>query len=682
MASRLLNLLAIFPYIVFAQNQPSDSLSGWKTLEEVEVNALSLPTSQQEYPGMIGVIDLKKLSLSDPTIASGVVNQVPGVYWHSGALNTNRITIRGIGSRSPFSTNKIRAYYADIPLTDGGGETAVEDIDLAFVGGIEIHKGANSTLFGSGLGGTVLLKKISDKEEFVKLNTTLGSYGMLKSGLVGNISAGKVKARVGYQLQKSDGYRNNNAFERQSVFYDLSYQQRKTSVNLLGLFMKQKAFIPSSLGITDYTESPTNAAFTWGSAQGFEDYNRWLFGLSLEQELRNKSKVITSLYSIGREAFEPRPFNILAEKNSGIGVRSRWQKVGEVWSFHAGFEGYSDKYESQTYENLYQNNGGQGSLQGQLFSSGKQPRSYFNLFAESKYYLKEKTILSFGINMNKTKYRLETNFPDISSATKKFETVLSPRLSVTYQLNANANIFATISHGFSPPSVDDSSNPDGSFNLEIQPEKGWNRELGFKHASEKINFQFSAYSMDITDLLVTRRTAEDVVFGVNAGRTLHNGMETSLDYLLLASKHTELVGRITYSYSDFTFKEFIDDANSFTGNQLTGVPKNQLNMTLAYQMTWFFSGLSFQYVDDMPITDDNAVFSQSYQLLNLYSGANLSFGEKWSSQVMVRLNNVFDVRYAAMLAINARSFGASEPRYYYPGMPLNYQVSASIAYRL
>lgn len=682
-ASKLLNLLAVFPYLAFGQNQEErDTLEVWKTLQEVEVNALSLPSSQYEYGGMVGVINSKKLSVSDPTIATNVLNQIPGVYWHSGALNTNRITIRGIGSRSPFSTNKIRAYYQDIPLTDGGGETTLEDIDLSFVSGIEVQKGANSSLYGSGLGGTVFLKKLSSEMDYVKLNTSLGSYGMLKSGVASSLQIKNVSIQTGYQYQTSDGYRDNNSFERQTFFSNLSFDVGKSKLDFLGLFLKQKAFIPSSLGFTNFTESPTNAAFTWEGAKGFEDYDRWLLGLTLERDLGNQSKLISTIYTIGRDAYEPRPFNILTEKNAGLGLRSRWERIGDSWSLSAGLEAYSDQYQSSTFENLYRDNGDDGSLQGAILTDGEQPRAYLNAFAESKYYLKEKAILSAGLNVNKTKYQLETKLPDQLSQRKEFNLMVSPRLSVTYLLNENANVFATISHGFSPPSVDDSSNPDGSFNLQIQPETGWNREMGFKRGSSKSNVELSFYSMDIRNLLVTRRTAEDIVFGVNAGRTLHNGIEASFENLLISRKQTQVTTSLTYSLSDFVFKNFVDDGADFSGNELTGVPKNQLNISIAQETKWFFSGLSYQYVDAIPITDDNAIFSNKYQLLNFYTGANLSVGEKWSGQLMLRLNNVLDERYASMLSINAGAFGSAEPRYYYPGLPLHYQASLAITYQL
>jgi iron complex outermembrane receptor protein len=58
------------------------------------------------------------------------LNQVPGLFTQSGNTNTNRITIRGVGSRNPYGTSRIKAYYNDIPLTNGEGNTEIEDIVL------------------------------------------------------------------------------------------------------------------------------------------------------------------------------------------------------------------------------------------------------------------------------------------------------------------------------------------------------------------------------------------------------------------------------------------------------------------------------------------------------------------------------------------------------------------------
>jgi iron complex outermembrane receptor protein len=96
------------------------------------------------------------LDKSDGVILTAVLNKIPGINMQQGSLNTNRISIRGI-ARSQYGTSRIKAYFQNIPLTSGEGDTTIEDIDMETIGGIEISKGPNNTSFGSGLGGVIHL---------------------------------------------------------------------------------------------------------------------------------------------------------------------------------------------------------------------------------------------------------------------------------------------------------------------------------------------------------------------------------------------------------------------------------------------------------------------------------------------------------------------------------------------
>jgi len=96
----------------------------------------------------------------------------------------------------------------------------------------------------------------------------------------------------------------------------------------------------------------------------------------------------------------------------------------------------------------------------------------------------------------------------------------------------------------------------------------------------------------------------------------------------------------------------------------------------------FFSQINYQFFSRMPITDDNTILSEKYGLTNLLAGIILPIGDQFILRLTYRMNNVFDTKYASMLLINARSFGTSEPRYYYPGLPRNHQVSLRVNYKL
>ena len=113
---------------------------------------------QKNVTGIIPseVIGAKTFQNYSPVSMVSAINQTAGVYVFSGALNTNRITIRGIGARTLFGTNKLRLYYNDIPVTNGAGSSEIESYDLENLSQIEVVKGPKATSFGANLGKIIL----------------------------------------------------------------------------------------------------------------------------------------------------------------------------------------------------------------------------------------------------------------------------------------------------------------------------------------------------------------------------------------------------------------------------------------------------------------------------------------------------------------------------------------------
>ncbi|MEM8896119.1 MAG: TonB-dependent receptor, partial [Bacteroidota bacterium] len=388
-----------------------------------------------------------------------------------------------------------------------------------------------------------------------------------------------------------------------------------------------------------------------------------------------------TIYSQWRDAYEPRPFNILEERVLGFGVRSRYQNdISANTQLNIGVETYDDRYDWGTFQNLYQDFQGEGSVQGSRLSEFSEDRSFLNVFAEVQQSMGEKWQLTAGINVNHTEYELEdlTNQgADDQSGDYSFDWIASPRIAVAYQANSLTTIYSSVSHGFSPPSLEETLAPDGSLNPDIQPETGWSYELGAKGTFQNIRlgYDINIYSMQIQNLLVAQRIAEDQFVGINAGSTQHNGLELALNLEIWNSANSRGQFNFSGAVNDFTFKEFMDGENDFSGNDLTGVPSSQWSASLDVSFIKSFYGrLEYQYVGEMPITDGNTIYSDSYQLLNAVLGWSKSINAS-HIDISYRANNIFNEKYASMLAINAGSFGGNAPRYYYPGLPIFHQVS-------
>jgi iron complex outermembrane receptor protein len=265
-----------------------------------------------------------------------------------------------------------------------------------------------------------------------------------------------------------------------------------------------------------------------------------------------------------------------------------------------------------------------------------------------------------------------------------FEAIFSPRIGLSIALRSDLHLYANVSHGFSPPTLSETLTPDGLINPDIKPETGFNYELGSrgKAAGQRLFYDVSIYSMQVSNLLVAERVGDDAFVGVNAGRTSHNGFESNLVYSLLKAgslmdKYLDLF--LTYTYANYKFKDFINDGEDFSGNQLTGTPRNVLNTGLDLAVAGIYGNLNYQFVDQIPITDDNSVFSDSYSLLNLKLGYRKKLGSNFKIDVYGGVNNVADEMYASMLLVNAGGFGGRAPRYYYPGLPRNYYGGIMLA---
>ncbi|WP_299118149.1 TonB-dependent receptor domain-containing protein [uncultured Winogradskyella sp.] len=665
-------------------------------LNEVIIDANHIPKTLKRVVTTTEILTKKDIELGNDINIAQVLNRTPGLYMQSGALNTNRLTIRGIGSRNLFGTSKIRAYFKDIPLTNGSGETNIEDFELNTISQINITKGATSSIYGAGLGGSIQLTPTNANlnETSVSSEFSFGSFGLLKSTLNFNHGTTKHSFRGVYSNTNSDGYRDNNNYERQTFTLTSNhFINEKNELTFLGSYVDLKAFIPSSINEDTFLNNPSAAAFTWRQAQGFEDSQRGIFGVTWNHSYNKNIKQMTSVFTSFRNGYEPRPFNILDENTFAYGIRSRLlgniQLFQKTLNYTIGGEYFKDNYSSKTFQNLYQDfPEGTGSVEGNELSNFKEDRNYYNLFFEINYELSNKTTLVAGLNYNQTSYDLEDRFPvsdtnPDQSGTFEFDGIFSPKIGLLYLATENISLYSSISQGFSPISLEETLLPDGQINTELEPETGWNYEIGTRGTllNKKLQFNLAIYRLDVRNLLVARRTAQDQFIGVNAGQTLHDGLELGVGSILIENENFKLNAFFNYSLNNYKFEDFIDDENNFSGNDLTGVPSDILNAGLDFNSRiGIYGNINFQHVGRQPITDSNSLYSNSYNLTNIKVGFQKSFSKKLTLNIFYGLDNIFDEDYASQILINARSFAGSQPRYFYPGNPVNYYTGLNINY--
>ncbi|HSP40063.1 MAG TPA: TonB-dependent receptor [Gillisia sp.] len=665
-----------------------------ESLGEVVIRGTHIPSQLRKIPAAISVISKNDLERIDATNFAQVFNNIPGVYVNQGALNTTKLNIRGIGGRSQYSTNRIQAYFNGFPLTTAEGELTLDDIDPESISRVEVIKGPASSIYGAGLGGVINIfsEEGIPGETTASVKTLFGSYNMTRKLFNVSHATENSSVFVNYSDLQSDGYRENGEYDRKSFLANASIETSEgNTLSFLANFTRLKAYIPSSVNEETFINSPESAAFTWAQSRGYESYDQGNIGVSYLHSFSSNFSNTTSLYLNFRDAYEPRPFDILKEERVSAGARTRFNLNTSLFDLSSrisfGAEYYNEWYETGTFENLYRQFEDIGSVAGLRFSNNEQSRNYSNLFAQMEIDISDRLKIEAGANLNITQYSLTDLFAQNEidqSGEYQFNTIFSPRVGATYEISERKNLYASISHGFSIPTVAETLTPDGRINTALLPESGINYEAGFKGnwLNNKLYTEFAVYSIQIKDLLVAQRVAEDQYVGLNAGETSHNGLEMLVNYSASVGPGIRIKPFLNASFNFFEFKEFNNRDKDFAGNKLPGIPASTVNIGLDTGYRNFSLFTNLLAVGEIPLNDSNSLFTNSYEVLNIKATYDLKLAKSFNVILTAGINNVLDEKYAASVLTNAIGFGGAAPRYYYPGNPRNFYGGVGLNYHL
>ena len=639
-------------------------------LDDIVINSNFYSKKLKDNNTSTSIIDDIEFRKNEGEFLINSLNQVTGVYSHSAGYNTNRITIRGMGSRSPYSTNKIKSYLNNIPLSNGVGETTIEDFGIDILDQIEINKGPNSSIYGSGLGGNIILKTSKNFEKTVKIKSIFKSFNTYQNSISVSRKINRLNLLLNFEKLKSDGYRDNNTYDNNRFFASVNYEINEDYViDLIHFYNSADALIPSSLSLENFINDPSSAAFSWRNVEGGEDYNRSLTGLTFNSK-KNKYSSSTTLFYKTFNNDENRPFNYLIEESDSYGFRHIGKFPLNSFDFSYGLEYSDENYLFSTWDEY-------GSNNQSIISQQTQNRKNYNYFLQLDKSFKN-SFLTIGIGSNKINYDWvdETESTSLSYNTKA---IISPRISYNHNLD-KISIFGNISHGFSSPNIDETLDENGIVNPDIKPETGWNYEVGIIGSTNdnSLSYNLGLYFMDIKNLLVAQRTSFDTFTGVNAGRTTHPGLEATVNFPLFRGKNLTITSSNNFSKYWYIFKDFNNRGTDYSQNKLTGVPSHTIYSKIMINLKNYLAQISFQNVGKIPMNDSNELFTDSYSVIDLklsrlYSIKNLGIN------ISTGINNLFDTRYASGIVINARGFSGREPRFYYPGLPRNYFISLSIS---
>ncbi len=655
--------IVFFTIGVQAQNQ---SALVTITLSEVALQAPKTETPRNQLPFSLSVQSVdefqkiyQQLSLQEYLVA------VPGLFTQNANNYAQdlRISLRGFGARAAFGIRGIKLIVDGIPETTPDGQGQLDNLPLGLLSSVEVLRGPSASLYGNASGGVLYLNTLDQLEnETIQLQSRLGAYGFQSYQLNTSLKGEKTVALLHINRTKTDGFRQNSGFEQ--TLFNTKIKHRLSSKSTLQLQL-------------NYTDSPRaedaggitleDTELDWSQARQrnvaydtYESVNQFKSGLRWQQDWGDQWNLDTYGFYTFRDFYGKLPFEnggIIDLTRNYFGFGSRLNYIQDKHRWQIGIETAQQADQRDRYLNL---NGAQGSLSfSQLESFGS-----FGIYILDEVRW-EKVLLRTSLRYDDLRLGADSVSEDQTYQ------VLNPSVGLSYEVASQHRLFADFSSSFETPALSElSANPSGAegLNLELEPARALNYELGWKGLWAKIRMEANVFFIESTNEILPYELEAfpGRSFYRNAGATQRWGVEVFGSYQW---EQWELQASMTQAQYRFT------ENNTSEGNTLPGIPNSQFFLQVGYTslQNWQFQ-LTGEHIGSLYADTDNAVQIEAFQKVRLQGGKTIALGDL-ELNLFAGINNLFDVRYFDNIRLNA--FGG---RYYEPAPGRNAFFGLSAAF--
>jgi iron complex outermembrane recepter protein len=662
--------------------------SDTRPLNEVVVKAYEQNRKLTEVGAAVSVVTKAALDRFANISILSALNANPGVRMEERSPGSYRLNIRGSSLRSPFGVRDVKIYFNEIPLTDPGGNTYLNELGFYNFQSLEIIKGTAGSLYGAGIGGAVLINSMPAVwEQGVSADYTGGSFTTNSANVDFRAGDADHRNNFSYTHQTSDGYRQQTQTRRDAGSWEtLLKASDKQTIHAYILYSDLYYQTPGGLTKTEYNKNPRMARPAVAGqpsaiqAQAAIYQKNFTAGFSNTWRFDEHWQNTTSVYGAYTDFTNPgiRVYEYRQEPH--FGGRSVFQYktdlgIGSL-QLNGGAEGQKGFFETRDYANHF-------GVEDTLQTDDRLKNWTWMGFAQADLKLEGGWTLTAGASFNENAVNI-TRVSVIPPVTHpiRFNNKLAPRIALLKRVTPDISVYASAARGFSTPTVQELEKSNGVVGPPLQPEDGVDYELGargsFLHG--RLFFDVDAFFFHIRNAIVQRIDSFGVSYSVNAGGTNQHGLETLLSYQILDAPEDfvrKLKVFVSDTWHDFHYSSFIQDTSNFTGHRLPSVPPQLVVAGLDVSLkAGVYANVTYTYSDHLALNDANTAWAGSYNLL----GGRLGFRRimphgRFKLDVYTGIDNAFNVKYSL-----GDDFNAAAGRYYNAAPGRNYYVGLSLSF--
>lgn len=677
---------------------PSFTLAAQVNNDEVELAPVTITDTREaalksETTASTSQISQEDIEFLQPGHPSEVLNRMPGVHVNVTGGEGHMTAIR-----QPITTGAVYLYLEDgIPTRSTGffNHNALYEINVPQSAGIEVSKGPGSALHGSDAMAAVInvSTKAAPEETEGDVSLEVGSFGWQRLLLGGGTASLNHGIRADLNLTHTDGWRDSTEYDRQSANVRLDSflddgTKVKTVLNVSNI--DQQTAGSSRLLEDDYKNHPTRN-YTPISMRKVESLR---LSSAFEKEVGASLYSVTPYFRYNSMELLPN-WSLSYDPNT---YKTENKSAGVMMKFRQDFTPMRTRLIVGTDIDY-----SPGSMDQNKIDVTKEGNYFVDYTVKEKLYDYDVTFSSIspyahvetsptdklrvnaGLRFDHMRYDYENNLTDIDTGNhRRPEDTdveyqhLSPKLGMTYAINDQLNTFASYRHAFRVPSQGQLFRQGKATNtVKLDPVKVDNYEIGLRgNTISKVNYEISVYYMVKEDDILTFKHADGSSETMNAGKTLHQGIETGLTAPL--SNDIDLA--VSYAYTEFTYEDWKPNSTiDYSDNQLEAAPRDIGNVALGYHPSQLNGGkveLELSHLRQYWMDQANTETYKGHQLLNI----RFNYPVTPEFKVSARILNLEDKTYATNSTYKPAAYGNPETFEYSPGMPRTAYVSASYSF--
>ncbi len=569
------------------------------SLAPVVVTATRFAASIDTAPVNVTTISADDIARSSASTLEEVLSYQAGVSVTSlfGVTGAgSRVELGGFGENGSQNTlillNGRRLNDLDL---DG---VNLVSIPLDSIARIEIIHGSASVLYGdnatSGVINIVTKNAFDGERASVRLEA--GSFQTQRVTTDLRKLAGDTALSLAMDSIKSDGYRDNNAYENFSLAGEISRDQADWNYGARVNLSRESTGLPGALTETEYRADPSaansldQATERRRAVEGFIASDNLAAELALTKKRQEYVSIDYGLYeseaTLSTLSFTPR-LNGRFGNNTLVG----------------GVDVYRSKFDALS-----------------TYSSQRAQQNSYAVYFTDAIALRRNTSIDLGLRHQRIEVRAD------GASNKRDDGITSWDVTLSHKHDYGARNYARLARSFRTPVFDEMWNYySGNFTL-IKPQTGRHMEIGTRQSfANGMQLDANLFRIDLKDEIAYDNATYS---NINLDRTRHDGVNVNLRARL--SQRTSL--QAGYAYRKATFR-----SGPYRGSDVPLVPRTKLTLSGQHRIDGRRTlGIDTVFTGKRRLANDDANVGK---LLPAYTRVDLNYTQQfngWKGRIKVQ----------------------------------------------